>query len=198
MLLTFYLLECFNFADIAFVLDASGSVRSNNFDKMKDFLKTMVDQLNVDIEQSNVAMVTFSDVAEVQFHLNHHESRPEIKDAIDKVKYARGTTNTADALRVLRTEVFTRQNGDRPDLKNIGIILTDGGSNDFKETLEESLMAREAGITVVSISVGDWINKIELNEMASDPDSLNVFNIETFDAIRRIKDDLKAILCDCE
>ncbi|ELT92983.1 hypothetical protein CAPTEDRAFT_220507 [Capitella teleta] len=190
--------DCSQNTDIAFVIDSSGSVREENFQKMKDFVNIMIDNLNVDEEQSNVAVVTFSDVAKVRLNLNEYNTRQELKDAIDAIPYDRGTTNTADALRILRNDVFIESNGDVPALKNIAIVLTDGGSNKFEDTLEEARLTRQAGINVISVGVSNWVNMIELKEMATDPDDLNVFNIESFDVITRIKSDLKAILCDQE
>ena len=156
----------------------------------------MIDNLNVDVEQSNVAVVTFSDRATVHIHLKDFNARQELKDAVDTIPYDRGTTNTADALRILRNEVFVERNGDVPALKNIAIILTDGGSNKFEDTIAEARLTRQAGINIVSVGVSGWVNMVELNEMATDPDRLSVFNIESFDVITRIRADLKAILCD--
>lgn len=188
--------ECNSNADIAFVLDSSGSVRRNNFDKMKTFVKDMVDNLNVATNQSNVGLITFNDTATTWFKLGSHEDRDSIKEAIDLVKYESGTTNTAAALRMLRTSFYTRSNGDVSWLRNIAVIFTDGGSNDFKETIKEARLAREAGITLITVGVTDWVKKNELKEIASDPDENNVFYAEDFDAISQIGAGLKAILCD--
>ena len=51
--------------DIVFVLDSSGSVRGNNFDKMKVFLKELVDKINVEPGASNIGVLTYSTTAEV-------------------------------------------------------------------------------------------------------------------------------------
>ena len=51
--------ECTSNADIFFVLDASGSVHHNNFEKMKQFVKALVSNLNVFDEESNVGLLTF-------------------------------------------------------------------------------------------------------------------------------------------
>ena len=187
--------ECTNNADIVFVLDASGSVRQENFVKMKDFVKQMVDSINVDRLGSNLAMVTFSDNARIDFPLNAYNNRVDMIRAIDDVAYTRGTTNTASALRLVRQQVFRRQGGDRPDLRNIVVLMTDGGSNDFAETLKEARLAREAGITIVTVGIKHWVNMVEIREIASDPDDRNVFSIESFDLIIRIQNDVKAIIC---
>ena len=37
--------------------------------------------------------------------------------AIDEIEYVYGFTNRADALRVMRTDMFSPENGDRPDVQ---------------------------------------------------------------------------------
>ncbi len=158
----------------------------------------LVDNINVDLLQSNVAVVTFADTARVEFRLDAFDTRTDIKNAIDDIPYSRGTTNTAEALRLVREEVFVPNRGDREQLPNIVILFTDGGSNNFERALQEARLSREEGIVLISVGISNWINMIELREIASDPDEFNVFNIESFDLITRIRSDLKAILCDRE
>jgi Mg-chelatase subunit ChlD len=49
--------------------------------------------------------------------------------AIDRTPWIHGNTNTADALRELRTVMFTTKHGDRPEAENVAIVMTDGVSN---------------------------------------------------------------------
>ena len=158
----------------------------------------MVDSVNVDRLGSNIAVVTFSDQAKLQFRLNEYDNRLDMKAAIDEIPYTHGTTNTAAALKLIREQVFQPNVGDRDDLNNVAILLTDGNSNDFAQTLLQARLAREQGITLITVGINDWINMDELREIASDPDDLNVFQIDKFDQITRLRNDIKAILCDRE
>ena len=54
-----------------------------------------------------------SDQATVEFYLNTYSTKREIIDAIRRVRYDYGHTNTAAALRRTRTEVYTPIHGDR-------------------------------------------------------------------------------------
>ncbi len=163
---------------------------------MKGFVKSMVDRLNVEEKRTNVGVMTFSDTAHIELHLNSYNMRYELQDAIDKIVYRRGTTNTADALRLLRTEAFQTAHGDRPNLRNIAVVFTDGGSNNFNMTLEEAYKARAAGITILVVAISGWLNMVEINEIATDPDHFNVFTIANFDEINRIAGTMETYLCD--
>ena len=46
--------------DIAFVIDGSGSVGVRNFGKVKEFLKDVVDFYNVGLDQTRIALITYS------------------------------------------------------------------------------------------------------------------------------------------
>ena len=40
--------------------------------------------------------------------------------------YVDGTTNTANAISVMRTDAFNTGNGDRVSRPNVGVVITDG------------------------------------------------------------------------
>ena len=53
--------------DLVFLLDASGSVRAHNFEKMKSFIGRMMERINVDGDElTNVGLATFADVGKVR------------------------------------------------------------------------------------------------------------------------------------
>ena len=54
-------------------------------------------------------------------------------DAVRRVRYRGGKTNTADALRVAYTQMFSQFNGDRADAQNVLVVITDGDSNNKEQ-----------------------------------------------------------------
>lgn len=56
--------------------------------------------------------------------------------AVDNIAYTRGSTNTAAALRFAHTSAFTERNGDRQNVRDVIVLLTDGQSNNREETLK--------------------------------------------------------------
>ena len=86
--------------------------------------------------------------------------------------------------------------GDRPYLKNIIVLFTDGRSDSFDQTIAEARATREAGIHIIVVSIGGWLYDIELQEIASDPDSQSLYHVDSFDDLGRIGTSLKMLLCD--
>lgn len=62
----------------------------------------------------------------LQFRLNEYTDKLSVFTTIDEIPHRYGSTNTADALNTMRTEMFTEDNGDRPDVPNMAIVLPDG------------------------------------------------------------------------
>ena len=86
--------------------------------------------------------------------LGEYDTTEEISTAISNIGYTRGRANMADALRVLRTEMFNGRNGDRPDAKNVAYLLTDGGIEINRDiTLSEADLIIDAGVRLVEWEV---------------------------------------------
>ena len=60
--------------------------------------------------------------------------------AVHRLPYTKGTTNTAAALSYVRNNMFTSGNGDRSGTQNVVFVITDGGSDNKKDTQNEAYM----------------------------------------------------------
>ena len=80
MLVVIVVSECPDPADIVIALDSSGSVGIANFYTMLDFVKYFTDSLNVG--HTRVGLETFSTDVDIKFHLNEHERKDELMNAI--------------------------------------------------------------------------------------------------------------------
>ena len=66
-----------------------------------------------------------------------------VRQAVDYITYTGGRTNTASALDMLRTQMFTSDNGDRRDTDNYVIMITDGNSNvNRQDTVKAAIQVR--------------------------------------------------------
>ena len=76
-----------------------------------------------------------------------------------------------------------------PHIK-VGIVLTDGKSNEPSQTVMEAMKAHDAGITMMAIGVGDNLDMNELEAIASEPLCLHLFILDDFTEV----DDLKYVI----
>ena len=93
-----YFSGCPDPADIVFALDDSASINDQRYYLMLDFMKTFADMLN--FREMRLGIETFADQAQVQFHLNAFDNKEDIINAISFM-HTKGSTNTADALKVI-------------------------------------------------------------------------------------------------
>jgi len=121
--------------DIVIVLDESSSIGTSNFNLVKSFLSQLVGYLNIDSGNARVGFVSFTSSLGSTFTLSAYSSAASVQAAILSLTYTGGGTNTAAALGYVRTVMLTSAAGDRNNVPNVVILLTDGQSSDQSATL---------------------------------------------------------------
>ncbi|VDI44329.1 Hypothetical predicted protein [Mytilus galloprovincialis] len=181
--------------DIVIMLDSSTSVGNDNYTKMTNFCKAFLKHADLDSGNIRVGVLSYSTFVHVEFHLNDCNTTQDIMEAIGAIRYRSGATNTADGLKIMRTQMFTAPNGDRNGVTNKLLILTDGVSNiNPLNTIPEAEQARADGIHIYTIGIGLKDNQ-ELYAMASVPASENSFSLQDFDELAGLSDSLFNDIC---
>jgi len=121
--------------DIIFMLDESGSIGLNDdFVLMKSFLSHLVGRLDIDSGNTRVGLATYSAYVGTTINLNEYTSVASLQSKISSLYPSRGGTDTAAALSYVRTEMLTAAAGDRINVPNVVVVLTDGGSFSLSST----------------------------------------------------------------
>jgi collagen type VI alpha len=110
---------------IVFVLDASSSIGTLNFQKQLEFVKNTVKQFDIGPSNTQISVLSFSDHVYKEFKLNQYSTKNAVLSAISKIKFHTGTTNTHLALSQVTQDSFSSTNGGRQDAAEIVILLTD-------------------------------------------------------------------------
>ena len=108
-----------------------------------------------------------------RLQLNTFRSLEEVANSLT-TWVAAGSTNMAAALRLAGDVMFTAVNGDRPDVPNYVVLITDGRSDNRTATVAAAERLRAAGVVVVVVGVGDSVDLVELSLVASPPTSSTV------------------------
>ena len=181
-----------------FVLDASTSVTEPNFQLMKDFVADFLFIADIDGGNVRVGVVIYSTDVHVEFQMNTYSSKLDVLQAIDRIPYRYGSTNTADALETMRTQMFSAANGDRANVPNLAIVITDGVSNiNSRRTIPEAEQARNNSIHIYAIGIG-LTDTTELDGIASRPVDENRFAVQEFSELRALRDQVFAAFCPSE
>lgn len=162
---------------------------------MLTFAKNFLSEASIDSGGVRVGLLVYSTKVHIQFHLNEYSSKNQVFAAIDRIEYRYGDTNTAAALKALRTEMFTSEHGDRTEAPNVALVLTDGVSNiDSKRTVAEAIRAQSSDIHIYAIGIG-LADLTELQKIASSPAADNSFSVEDFDELDKMKEEVFAHFC---
>ena len=159
---------CSEAADIVFILDDSGSIADDsdtlvdNWELMLRFVADVVERHMIGSDDTRVGLLVFADHATNMFFLESYNTVDETVRAILATPYEGRSSNTAEGIRTAIIDQFVSSRGDRPDVPNIAVIVTDGLSNDPLETHEASLEAKSAGITIFSLGVGSSVDHNEI------------------------------------
>ena len=185
--------------DLIFVLDSSGSVGSSNFQNVRNFVSNLVSQLEIGPDNTQVGLLNFASSPRIEFHLNTHQDNSSLVRAIANIPYTSGGTNTAAALTTLLSE-FSTVNGARPlqeGIPRVAIVVTDGQSNSRTATITAASNLHASNIIVYAVGVGSGIDIVELNAIASDPDSQYVRLLSTFNVneLRDLQESLDSEAC---
>ena len=165
---------------------------------MKQFLKKIVAELNFKPDRARVAMITFAFKAEKRFDLDDFTTKETLNRAIDSLDYPYGQTNLTGALRVMREEVFTGSlsTGDRPLIRNIVIVITDGEPNlEANGLMEEVNRNKQNGVRFLAVGVTEEVNNRTLKAMLDYPEDDYIF-IKDFSKLHEILD--KLVFRSCE
>ena len=175
--------KCRIVADIGILVDSSGSL-GNEFSKEVQFVKQIAKSLTVSSDGVNIGIVTFSYYAFLTIKLSDYKDTDSFIEGTKKIPFRRSQTYIDRALYLARTSLFTEQNGDRKDVPNIVILLTDGKQTESPLATSPFLQAdllRKNGATVLVIGIGRYVNEIELARIAGKPE--NFIAASSFDEL---------------
>jgi len=187
--------------DICFVVDSSGSIGVNNWHHVLDFMNEVIDKIGVAPQGTHVAFLTYGNRAHIEFQLNNFTDPALMKAVISKSRYLDENTNTSGGIATCHKVMFTAANGDRPAAPNIMVVITDGVSTyDNQTTIPNAVAAKNAGIIVISIGVGNLTSQAELEGIASvgkDGKPI-VLNVNSYEALDLVNTRLANVACDTE
>ena len=150
-------------------------------------------EIDVNTCRYRIGLLKFGSNALVQFHLRRYENTPDLLTAIDNVGYSYGFTATAQAIKEVRENMFTRPNGDRKNVRNIAVLMTDGLSNvRQRQTMTEVRRARNQGIHIVPLGVTSK-GKDELRQMATDKAD-GAFFVPSFHVLSTVRENVTKYL----
>ncbi|KAK2503373.1 hypothetical protein MC885_021373 [Smutsia gigantea] len=179
-------------ADIVILVDGSWSIGRFNFRLVRLFLENLVTAFGVGTEKTRIGLAQYSGDPRIEWHLNAFNTKDEVIEAVRNLPYKGGNTLTGLALNYIFENSFKPEAGARTGVSKIGILITDGKSQD--DIIPPSRRLRESGVELFAIGVKN-ADENELQEIASEPDSTHVYNVAEFDLMHTVVESLTRTVC---
>lgn len=140
--------------DTVFLIDSSQSITKEQFDKIKEYAVTFVKHFEIGtaVRQSQFAVIIFNEAKAFSWPLNKYTNKDALIDAINKLPYHTGTTDTGTAFKEARS-IITGEGSRRGSCRGV-VLFTDGrydkGENPvpIAQAIRQQLEA-----TVISVAV---------------------------------------------
>ncbi|XP_061597427.1 LOW QUALITY PROTEIN: collagen alpha-1(XIV) chain-like [Cololabis saira] len=180
-------------ADIVILVDGSWSIGRINFRLVRSFLENLVKAFSVEFEKTRIGLAQYSGDPRIEWHLNTHTTKDAVIDAVKNLPYKGGNTLTGLALTYILENSFKPESGSRSGVPKIGILITDGKSQD--DVIPPAQSLKDAGIELFAIGVKN-ADENELKDIASPPEETHVYNVADFSVMSDIVEGLTKTVCD--
>uniref|UniRef100_A0A8B9PQ77 Integrin subunit alpha E n=1 Tax=Apteryx owenii TaxID=8824 RepID=A0A8B9PQ77_APTOW len=174
--------------EIVFILDGSGSIEPEDFEKAKAFIHKMMKTLYQKCFECDFAVVQYGFEIRTEFDLRENwNPNATLQKVLDIVQVC-NVTKTASAMQHALDSIFVESHGSQKNAAKVMIVLTDGEILLDEMNLTTVINSpKMAGIERYAIGVGDAFKKPKaLNELrliASGPDDTNVFQVTDYSAL---------------
>ncbi|XP_038614947.1 integrin alpha-E [Tachyglossus aculeatus] len=172
--------------EIAIVLDGSGSISPEDFEKAKDFIFNIMTLFYKKCFECELAVVQYGSVIQTEFDLLASRDANSSLQKVKNIKQVKEVTKTASAINHVLKEIFNAEKGSRRQNSKIIIVLTDGDVFHDPMNLASVMNSPEMeGIERYAIGVGNEFNasKKTLDLIASEPHTSHIFRVENFSGL---------------
>ncbi|KAM9852029.1 collagen alpha-6(VI) chain-like [Aulostomus maculatus] len=176
--------------DIIFLTASSESISRQDFEKIKDFLKSMVSQSNIGRNNVHAGVMQFSTNQKLEFGLQDFYNKERMLKAISDIQQMNEGFSMGEALTEV-SKYFDEVRGGRPGLRQRLVVITDGQAHD--DVASPAAALRDKGVVIYTIGVLD-ANTAQLMEISRSRDK--VFVERDFDALQDLESQVALDLCD--
>ncbi|NXY68714.1 MATN2 protein, partial [Glareola pratincola] len=181
--------------DLVFIIDSSRSVRPYDFEKVKEFILTILQFLDISPDATRVGLIQYGSTVKHEFSLKTFRRKQDIERAVKRMMHLATGTMTGLAIQYAVNIAFSESEGARPLKQNVPriiMIVTDGRPQD--PVAEIAAKARNSGILIFAIGVGR-VDMNTLKSIGSEPHEEHVFLVANFSQIETLTSAFQTKLC---
>uniref|UniRef100_A0A8C4VRZ1 Matrilin 2 n=1 Tax=Gopherus evgoodei TaxID=1825980 RepID=A0A8C4VRZ1_9SAUR len=181
--------------DLVFIIDSSRSVRPYDFEKVKEFILTILQFLDISPDVTRVGLIQYGSTVKHEFSLKTFRRKHDVERAVKRMMHLATGTMTGLAIQYALNIAFSESEGARPLSQNVPriiMIVTDGRPQD--PVAEVAAKARNSGILIFAIGVGR-VDMNTLKSIGSEPHEEHVFLVANFSQIETLTSAFQTKIC---
>ena len=181
---------------MVFAVDGTNNV---DWNAMRNFMVDVTQGLDVNSGRARVGVSTFTDSVSVPILINSVTQRESLLSLIRNLQKPRESaiSNIESAIETSRNRQFQTL-GDRQGIKNVLILLTDGGASTPYNTLVSTAgLAWQDGISIFAVGIGDRVRNEEIMGISTPPQTMNqdYWLIRSFNDLRTLAPNMVNAVC---
>nr|XP_020460941.1 von Willebrand factor A domain-containing protein 2 isoform X2 [Monopterus albus] len=176
--------------DLVFALDASSGVGRDNFATIRDFVRSLTVQFDINRDVAQMALVAYGRRPITVFHLDTHETGSAVIKAVADANYIGGAASTGVALLHIHSSVLTVAKGARPGVNKAVVVVTDGSGGD--DAVVPAQKIRNSGVSLFVVGIGD-VQRERMLQIAGSQDQ--IISVPSYEDLKYFEDVLVQILC---
>ncbi|XP_072542553.1 collagen alpha-3(VI) chain [Salminus brasiliensis] len=156
--------------DIVFLVDGSNYVGNANLPAVRDFISSIVNQLDVRPERVRIGLMQFAEGQRTEFYLNSHSNKQDVLAYIAQLQLMGGNmVRTGAALDYALKNHFQASAGSRRNqgVQQVLVLITGGPSQDEVKIVADNLALN--GVLTFAVGAGQ-VAESELKTVAFVPD----------------------------
>lgn len=168
--------------DVVFLIDGSGSETNDSFRDQLEFMEEIVQTSGLYNKNTHFGAVSFSSKARLEFNLNQYSSNVDRILAIRNITQSGKFTRLENGFEFVTNISFTKDGGDRPDVDNVLIVMTDGIFHP-ENASEPAEILLGKGVKIVLILFTNNMTDRLTNNAQSITDLKNTYTKNTFEPL---------------
>lgn len=170
-------------ADMAVVLDASGSIAPTEYEKAKNEIYQMISKLLVQTREAYFAFINYSRTNSLFQTYVTDDYKQNLKILIKSTPYLGRNTATVPALKAVKDKIFNIIRDTKTP--KILLLFSDGVNNESINVVKGVADELKAiGIRIFVIKIGSSIDENALNMISSLPLTQYKFDLNQIDALK--------------